>query len=242
MPVGAAIARTREMLAHAHGVRWVEASILGMLGYLLAMADDPVQARDHNSRSHAIYEELGMTFALAARAVIPARIELMAGDLEAAERQLVWGYEQLEKIGESELRSTTAAMLAQVLHDQARDDEAERFALISEELAAEDDVYSQLLWRSALAKVRARRDGWSEARALAQEAVTLAATTDSLSFHGWALLDLARVEALLSGAPPPPELLAEATRLFERKQDAASLRRAALQFALDPVDVASSRG
>ena len=36
----------------------------------------------------AIFEELGMSFANAARAVIPAGIEQMAGDLEAAEREL----------------------------------------------------------------------------------------------------------------------------------------------------------
>ena len=33
--------------------------------------------------------------------------------------------------------------------------------------AAADDIYSQLLWRSALAKVRARRDGIRRARELA---------------------------------------------------------------------------
>jgi class 3 adenylate cyclase/tetratricopeptide (TPR) repeat protein len=230
-PVSAAIDRCRVMLEQAHGVRWVEASILGMLGFLHAMADDPVQAHDYHGRSGAILEELGMTFPLAARAVNSARIEVMAGDLAAAEQQLRWGYEQFEQIGETEVRSTMAAMLAQVLHEQGREDEAEQFALTSDELAAADDVYSQLLWRSALAKVRARRDGADDARELAQQAVKLAAATDSLSFHGWALLDLARVEALLNGGVPPPELIAEAMELFERKQDAASLRRAAAQFA-----------
>ena len=230
-PVGAAIARCRVMLEQAHGVRWVEASILGMLGFLLAMADDPVQAQEHHARSGAILEELGMTFPLAARAVNSARIEVMAGDIPAAERQLRWGYEQLEQIGETEVRSTMAAMLAQVLHEQGQDDEAERFALTSDELAAADDVYSQLLWRSALAKVRARRKRTEEARELAWEAVKLAAATDSLSFHGWALLDLAQVEALLNGGAPPTDLVAEAMELFERKEDAASLRRAAAQFA-----------
>ena len=230
-PVGAAIARCRVMLEQAHGVRWVEASILGMLGFLHAMADEPIQAQEHHARSGAILEELGMTFPLAARAVNTARIELMAGDLAAAERQLRWGYEQFERIGETEVRSTMAAMLAQVLHEQGQDDEAEQFALTSDELAAADDVYSQLLWRSALAKVRARRDGIEEARELAQQAVKLAAATDSLSFHGWALLDLARVEALLNGGTPPSDLVAEAMELFARKEDAASLRRAAAQFA-----------
>ena len=232
-PVVAGIERAREMLEQARGVRWVEASILGMLGYLYAMADEPAAARDHHDRSGTILAELGLTFPLAARAVNSARIAIMAGDLAEAERQLRWGNEELERAGEREVRSTAAAVLAQVLHDLERDDEAERFALLSDELAADDDVYSQLLWRSALAKVRARRDGAAEARDLAQEAVRLASTTDSLSFHGWALLDLARVESLLGACAPPPDLVAEAIELFERKGDASSLRRATLQFAAD---------
>jgi class 3 adenylate cyclase/tetratricopeptide (TPR) repeat protein len=229
-PVGAGIARAQEMLESARGVRWVEASIHGMLGYLLAMADEPAEARDHYRRGDVILEELGMTFSLAVRTVNAGRIDLMAGDLHAAETWLRRGYERLEQIGETEIRSTAAAVLAQVLYDQGRDDESERFALTSEELAAADDVYSQLLWRSALGKVRARRDGDGEGRALAEEAVRLAAATDSLSFHGWALLDLANVESILSGEAPPAALVAEATDLFTRKQDAASLRRMALQF------------
>ncbi len=231
MPVGAAIARASEMLEQARGVRWVEASIYGMLGYLHAMADAPELARDHHDRSGVILEELGMAFPLAARSVNSARIAVMAGDLDTAERQLRWGYEQLEQVGETEVRSTAAAVLAQVLYDQGQDDEAEQFALTSDELAAADDVYSQLLWRSALAKVRARRDGTEEARELAKHAVKLAAATDSLSFHGWAVLDLAQVEALLNGGTPPQDLVAEAMALFARKEDAASLRRAAVQFA-----------
>ena len=68
MPVGEGIVRTREMLAQAHGVRWVEASLLGQLGYQLAMADRADEAREHYGLSRAIHEELGMTFTLAARA------------------------------------------------------------------------------------------------------------------------------------------------------------------------------
>jgi hypothetical protein len=124
-----------------------------------------------------------------------------------------------------------AATLAHVLYEQRRDDEAERYARASEEVSAEEDVGSQVLWRSALAKVLARRDGSAEAADLALEAVTLAATTDMLSLHGAAVLDLARVHALLNGGAAPPALVAEARALFERKGDAASLRRAAVEFA-----------
>jgi class 3 adenylate cyclase/tetratricopeptide (TPR) repeat protein len=230
-PVGDALAQTDQMLEQAHGVRWVQASLLGMRGYLLAMADRPDEARAHQARSHTIFEELGMSFANVARAVIPAGIEQMAGDLGAAERELVFGHDQLEAIGENELRSTIAAALAHVLYEQDRDDEAEVFARASKSVAAEDDIGSQVLWRSALAKVIARRDGSAEAEELASDAVALAATTDMLSLHGAALLDLARVEALRNDGRPPEHIVEEAIALFERKEDAASLRRAALEFA-----------
>ena len=232
MPVDAAIERTQQMLEQAHGVRWVQASILGMLGYLFAMADEPEQARTYEARSRAIYEEHGDDVpARGARRYIAAGIERMAGDLDAAERELRHGHDELEAIGENELRLTIAATLAQVLYEQGRDDEAEVFARASESAAAEDDVGTQVLWRSALAKVLARRDGDAEAEALADEAVRLAATTDMLSLQGAAVLDRARVAALLNGGTAPPELVAEARALFERKGDAASLRRVALEFA-----------
>ena len=54
-----------------------------------------------------------------------------------------------------------------------------------------------MLWRSALAKIVARRDHDTAAELLADEAVRLAATTDMLSLHGTAVLDRARVAALL---------------------------------------------
>ena len=70
-------------------------------------------------------------------------------------------------------------------------------------MSAEEDVGSQVLWRSALAKMHSARDGSAEAAALAQEAASLAATTDMLGLHGAAVLDLARVHALLNGGAAP---------------------------------------
>jgi tetratricopeptide (TPR) repeat protein len=240
MPVKPAIERCQAMLDEARGVRWVEASILGMLAYLLALADSSDDARRHWLRSRAIFEELGMSFALAARAVIPAGIERMAGELEAAERELRLGHDQLEAIGEKELRSTVAATLAHVLHEQGRDDEAEEFARACADAAAAEDIGSQVLWRSALAKIVARRDHDTAAELLADEAVRLAATTDMLSLHGTAVLDRARVAALLNtDGAAPPELIVEAQALFRSKGDAASLRR--LELELVGAEASASR-
>jgi tetratricopeptide (TPR) repeat protein len=228
-PVGEALARVEEMLEGARGVRWVEASAQAMLAYLLALADRPDEARERFGWSRAIYEELGMTFAVALRSLIPATVERAAGDHGAAERELSWAHDELERAGENEVRSTVAAMLAHVLHDEGRDEEAERLARASAEAAAADDVGSQVLWRSALAKVLAGRAD-PDAEPLARQAVELAAPTDMLSLHGGALLDLARVQALL-GAAPDPAVVEEARDLFARKEDAASLRRAAAVVA-----------
>jgi predicted ATPase/class 3 adenylate cyclase len=222
-PVSEALARVETMLEGARGVRWVEASGHAMLAYLLALADRPEEARQRFGWSRAIYEELGLTFAVALRSLIPATVERAADDLRAAEGELAWAHGELERAGENEVRSTIAASLAHVLQEQGRDEEAERYARASAAAAAHDDVGSQVLWRSALAKVLAGR-GEEEAVALAAEAVELAAPTDMLSLHGGALLDLARVHGLL-GREPAGAAVEEARELFARKEDVASLRR-----------------
>ena len=127
-PVPVAIERVRGLLELGQGVRWMEAAVLGGLGYLEAMGGRPDEGRVLYGRSRAIYEELGMSFVLAARAILPAGIEAMAGELEAAERELMVGYEALSAIGENELRSTVAATLAHTLFGLGRDDEAESYA------------------------------------------------------------------------------------------------------------------
>ena len=54
-----------------------------------------------------------------------AYMEVLAGDLAAAERELRGSYSQLEQLGERAFLSTMAAMLARVLCEQERFDEAE---------------------------------------------------------------------------------------------------------------------
>ena len=58
-------------------------------------------------------------------------------------------------MGERGFLSTIAGFLAQALCAQGEYDEAERFSRASEAAAAPDDVMSQVLWRTARAKVRA---------------------------------------------------------------------------------------
>ena len=57
-----------------------------------------------------LYEALHLSFRRAARSYIPASIETLAGDYDAAERELRWGYETLEQMGEKSLRTTIAGV------------------------------------------------------------------------------------------------------------------------------------
>ena len=117
--------------------------------------------------SDAEFEELGLTLSVAVSHAA-ATVELLAGDPVAAERSLRGGYSVLEEMGERAELSTTAAFLAQVLLAQRRDEDAERFADLSEELAPADDLITQVMWRGVRARIVAGRGHTDEGERLAR--------------------------------------------------------------------------
>jgi tetratricopeptide (TPR) repeat protein len=117
-------------------------------------------------------------------------------------------------------------LLAHASYALDDDGEAERAARSCELLAAADDVVSQILWRTARAKVRARAGAFEEAEALAREAVAIAERIDFLSTQGDALLDLAEVLRLAGRKAEALIAVDEAAERYERKGNLASLERA----------------
>jgi tetratricopeptide (TPR) repeat protein len=221
MPVPDSIERCRAMLERAQGVRWFESAAHAMLAFLEALRGNTDEARELYATRRAHLEELGMTLQLAATTNVPAMIELLAGQPEEAERELRWGYDRLGEVGETEARSTIAARLARVLFELGRDDEAEELSRVSEELAAEDDVTSQVLWRAARAKVLARRDRDPAAEALAREAVDRALATDGFDIRGDAWLDLAASLRSLGNDAAAASAAQNAVAVYEAKGAAA---------------------
>jgi tetratricopeptide (TPR) repeat protein len=217
MPVDEGIERCQAMLERARGVRWYESGAHAMLAFLEALRGNTDEARALYATRRAHLEELGMAFPLAATSTIPAMIEYLGGRLDEAERELRWGYDRLAEVGETETRSTIAARLARVLHELDRHDEADELTVISEELAAEDDVTSQVLWRSARAKVRARRDADPAAERLAREAVGRALATDGFDIRGDAYLDLAETLRLLGKDAEAADAAQAAIEIYEAK-------------------------
>src|SRR4030095_16347800 len=94
------------------GDRSLEAAIGNILAGLRAMRGDFGEARELWTAARNVYEELGLDFRRAARSVIAAEIESLAGDESAAEAELRWAYETLERMGEKGARASIAAFLA----------------------------------------------------------------------------------------------------------------------------------
>jgi hypothetical protein len=120
-------------------------------------------------------------------------VESLAGTPAAAISTLRESFEILDRAGERGYLSTIAGFLSHALIAEGSDVEAERFARECEEAAAPADVLSQVLWRTARAKLRARHGLLGEAEALTREAVRLSEPTDLLGTRAAALADLADV-------------------------------------------------
>ncbi len=215
-PVDPAIDRAHLFLRESEGDRLLTASILSSLAVLLAMRGEFGEARAQWARAQALWEELGMPHQQAIRAIDASTIELLAGDVEAAERELRTGYDLLVEIGDVHLRPMLAAYLAAVLVEKGNLEDADALASYAESHSWEDDIVTEVMWRVARAQIQAHPGEAAEAERLAREAVDLAAPTDFLELQATALLALARV-LRESGSPEAASVAAEAQTVYERK-------------------------
>ena len=171
-------------------------------------------------------EESGLTLWAALNAQETYLVELLAGTPGAAADTLRESYATLDGGGERAYLSTIAGFLAHALYAQGKDDEAEHFSRESEQAAAPADVLSQVLWRTALAKILARRGELEPAEVLAREAVTFGEPTDLVGTRADALSDLAEVLALAGRSDESLAALGQASELYERKGNVTALARA----------------
>ena len=224
-PVDAAIDRAHQFLRETQGDQSCTASILSSLAVLLAMRGELDEARADWARAQSLWDELGMALRRALVSIDASAIEQLAGDAEAAERELLTGYRMLEEIGDVHLRPTVAAYLAAGLAQEGRFADAEEFAHFAESHAWEDDIVVQVMWRVARAQIPAP-NGAAEAERLAREAVELASPTDFLDLQATALLALARV-LRKAGSSDAASVAAEAQAVYERKGNIVGARWAA---------------
>jgi class 3 adenylate cyclase/tetratricopeptide (TPR) repeat protein len=163
-------------------------------------------------------QRFGLAFSVAAILEELGELEMWAGDSVAAERALRRNYETLDRLGDEGHKSTAAANLARALIELGRLEEAERYAAIAREVAAEDDLASQALGRTAQALVLAAR-GSPDAEGLAREGVEmfLEAGSEAPNLVGDAWFDVAKVLRMAGKPDAAAEAAREALALYERK-------------------------
>ncbi|MFL5968874.1 MAG: ATP-binding protein [Gaiellaceae bacterium] len=233
-PVEEALARCEEALAATAENRRLNAFVTLLMSPLYAMSGDFATGRRLYQDAWASFDELGATLLAARTSLQSAAVELLAGDVVAAERELRRDYDTLEQWGEQYLRPTVAANLALLLCRQGRFEEAAEFARVAEEIAADDDVESQALWRSAKALILAR-DGDPAAHTTAEAAVELLKRTDALVQIADALIVHASVMEEHGDLEARSDMLREAAALYARKGNVISERATWTALDVGPV-------
>ena len=227
MPVEAGIRRCSDVLGRADGDRKAMSAALFSWGNLEAMRGRFDESRQLIAQARSALEEVALTVWIAGPLTeMSALAELWAGDATSAERELRWGVETLQRMGELAWLPTIAGILAEVVYVQGRYEEAEAFVQLGEETAGSDDAYSQGLLRCVRAKVLAREGRAEEAVGLAREAVAIAEPTDFLFLRAFVLDGLGEVLQVAGFTEEADAALAEAIRLCEQKGFVVGAQRA----------------
>jgi len=224
-PATEAIDRCEQILADVRGHLVAEVDVAQSLGGLHGFIGHFEVARSYFALARSMLEELGLGLhsGISHHEVI---VEMLDENYEYAEQRLRADYERLDALGETSLRSTTAALLARATLGQGALVEAERFATVSEQLTPPDDVLTQMLWRGVRARLLAEAGSFDAAEHIGREATALAATTDLTSFHADALVDLAAVLQARGEGVAATAVLGQAVDLYDEKGNAPGGARA----------------
>jgi tetratricopeptide (TPR) repeat protein len=219
VPADTAIERAEQLLHEASGDPWAEAQILQPLSVLYAYAGRFPDARAAVARARATFASSGAKFDWALTAAIPAaEVELISGDLAAAEGHLREGCAALRQMGERGYLSSALGKLAETVYRQARLDEAQQLTEEAEALAPADDYDAQTRWRATRAKLLARRGQFPAARQLAEEAVALVSGTSDAVMLAETLMAQAEVNRLAGAAGEVSAGLRAALRIYQDRK------------------------
>jgi ATP/maltotriose-dependent transcriptional regulator MalT len=191
------------------------------------MRGDFDEARRMFRDAAATSEEFGLRFRRATQSFVGAQIELLAGDPAAAERELRASSGAFDEIGAATSATTHRALLAEIVSRQGHLEDAEELARRVSAEASRDDVITQVLWRSALARVRAREGSAQEAVELATEARRRLGDAEFPQLAVAALLAAAEAATAAEETGEAERLLAEARRIAEAKGAVASIAQLA---------------
>jgi tetratricopeptide (TPR) repeat protein len=176
--------------------------------------------------------ERGMKSRLGGNVFDSAAVEVLAGDLAAADRELAEGIAILTEIGETGVLSTLAAMHAEVLFHLGRNDQMEAAIELARKTGAPNDIATQANWRWVAAMAAADDGRMDEARTLINEAIDFVEPTDFPEMRAGAFEALAHVEARAGRTDEWRAALERALAEHERKGNVVGTERVREQLTL----------
>jgi predicted ATPase/class 3 adenylate cyclase len=221
VPADTAIARAEQLLQEASGDPWAQAAMLQPLSLLYAYAGRFADARAAAGRALSMFADSGAKVDWAVTAVTPAaEVELIAGNLAAAERYLKEGCAALREMGGRGVLCSAVAKLAEVVYRQGRLDEAHLLTEEAKTLAAADDIDAQARWRVTEAKVLARSGQFVTAQTLLEEASALISPTPWAALQAEILMAKAEVDRLAGALDHAEASLRAALRIYQERHAA----------------------
>ncbi|HUF60340.1 MAG TPA: adenylate/guanylate cyclase domain-containing protein [Actinomycetota bacterium] len=201
--------------ARARGDRRLEQVAVRGMGMRAAFAERFDEARTFVAQARTITQELGLSLEYWSGAQLVGRIEWLAGDLDAAARELREGCEQLDALGETAFLSTTAGMLAEVEMLRGDPSAAEHWIQVAERTASPGDRSSQTSIELVRGQLMAAVNDPGAEHHL-RRALELVDETDSPIWQSDVRLGVARALAR-SRREEAIELAREALELAQRK-------------------------
>jgi predicted negative regulator of RcsB-dependent stress response len=207
----------------------VEHSIVARVGLvnaraaLWAMQGDVDEWAAETQRADRMFEEVPTM--LGNRFQVGGEGARVLGRLDEAEEIFRKAIEFWDSRGETAFNSTVTALLALVLCDLGRFDEAEDQAARSRDLSAEDDFASHAAWRMARARVRSDRADHEGALEDADAAVSMLDATDYIAWQAEGEEVRGMVLAASGRTADATADIERSIELFERKGVVPALER-----------------
>jgi class 3 adenylate cyclase/tetratricopeptide (TPR) repeat protein len=219
------VAFCEELLSADYANAVLRSQVLQILAMFRAMLGDVEASRHAAADAWALIEEFDLVLAKGIYAGDTGVAELIGGDLERAEFVLRRGHDDLVAMGDVGVRSTVDAILADVLFQKGRHDEALELAEQSRAIGGPDDLDSQPRWRAARARVLSFREEHGEALALLDEAVALVEPIDFLELKGYVHDVLAEALVRVDRVAEAIAAIERAIELHEQKGNVVSAAR-----------------
>ncbi|MDP9226463.1 MAG: hypothetical protein M3P18_22020, partial [Actinomycetota bacterium] len=198
-------------------------TLVAVQGFTLGLLGEFERARSLMTQGQMMLSERGYVLDASGFDMGRAMVELKADNPAGAEAVLIPACELFERSGALGYLSTAAASLAEALYRQGRLEDALHWADVSASTAADDDISSQVGFRSVLAKVLARRGDVEAATARAEEVLALVdRTPEASSLRADGLKDVAEMFELLGEPSRAVPLWCDALEEYRRKKDLPS--------------------